>query len=516
MQTHVVKDDLMRTHHWLAPLFGLLVSLGMYSEVDAQPPYSETSYGPTTSGPTGSPYEADALYSPNLGYQSSGVNPDPRGMPPGFEPWPRISPYDNQYVQTRLERDGFWHQDIQNHGRRYFFGLDYLKWKPRAAQGGLLGEQGNPLGEDEVEFVNVPRTEISDRTVDTLLIDPFDVVRMSAPYGGEIGREEELDKALINERKGKSPSNGLSLNWGYFNPGGSGFEIDGILLGESNSYWSRGIGHPDRFNDSIDARITAMIPMLTDNDADGDGIPELAFARYDWKFQFQHETSTAGAGFKLYTDPFYSTDTTKISFFWGLQYLYLRENFDFWGMNSGATYVANPEGDPIPITIAQVTDPTNTILTSRLQSHLAGPQLGLRYEVGGESFRLYGLGALGIMANNEQLNLDGIGFGDQFDLAFDPNLQFQDRDASTHVSPMLKLNINAECAPFQYIPGLRRLNVLETAKLRAGYTLLYVGEVARPYDVIEWRDQPDTPFIHNKDRTDWYAHGWNLGLTWEY
>src|SRR5690606_29729898 len=89
-----------------------------------------------------------------------------------------------------------------------------------------------------------------------------------------------------------------------------------------------------------------------------------------------------------------------------------------------------------------ISSPIHSHLTNVVRTHLAGPEIGLRYDLGGRAFSIWGHTKFGLMMNHEKIDLDGnnIGHGLTSDMLVDPNdplkYAFEDAEDHTHVSPL--------------------------------------------------------------------------------
>ena len=157
---------------------------------------------------------------------------------------------------------------------------------------------------------------------------------------------------------------------------------------------------------------------------------------------------------------------------------------------------------------------------------MVGPEIGVRYDLGGKKFKLWGQTKFGILANSERTRLSGDNIGmvtrqNNFNLPSPENNRpnrFSDRKNNSHVSPILEQSIFMEAPIFSSIPLLKRVKILRNARFRFGYTLVYVGEVARPYESIVWRGHPAEglyPTI-DVDRSSWWTKNLSYSINWSY
>ena len=482
----------MRKQHWLAPIWAAALLLTTVSSSYGQAPPGGMMPAPVYGGGYPAPMAG--------GGPGSVPIADPSLVPAGFNPWPSISPYENRYSQTTNE-GGLWFNSTSNAQREYYFTADAtLKWVRRpnrswVGSGEIINETlGNASG--------VP------------------VLTVGGAFDDDVAGSQLVDKSVTGNVIDKGSSPGFNLAWGYEEVDGSGANIEGWYQSELEWVWRRGqsdITTPALYL----ARVTAAVPLL-DNNNNG-----VVF--YDQKFEIKQDSSSGGAAFNVFLTPRYksSSGTFKIRPSWGLRYMFIREHFSFYGVDSGfrsSTITIPP--DPLPFDFppgtpdipnaAQIVPAYFSRLNSNVNSQLAGPHIGLNWEAGGDDFKLSGGLKFGLLANFERVKLSTEGLGDPItNLAYSQFASTSASQSHTHVSPMLEYNIRADWYLFQHLPLLREMKVFEDAKFRFGYNLMNVWQIARPNDVIAWRGQPLDSFIDMK-YTKWYMHGFTLGLDWRY
>jgi hypothetical protein len=170
--------------------------------------------------------------------------------------------------------------------------------------------------------------------------------------------------------------------------------------------------------------------------------------------------------------------------------------------------------------------PIESYLNNRADQHLGGAEVGLTYDFGGESMLLSGSSKIGLLANYAQLRMDGDNIAMH---TRDSNLllpsvddatpnSFSDQQFHTHASPMFEQQFTAEAPLFRYVPVLRRLSVFEKARFRAGYSILWIGEVTDTAASIVWQGNPAAglfPTIREK-RNTYATHNYNFGVSWDF
>ncbi|MBT4864230.1 MAG: hypothetical protein HON53_03800 [Planctomycetaceae bacterium] len=318
---------------------------------------------------------------------------------------------------------------------------------------------------------------------------------------------------------------------------------------------------------------------------------------YDVSFRLKNRTESLGTSLNFISTRKVRSKYIKANFVFGGRYVYINESFRFDGEDSGLGYetitdtdepffsrakvhslpnfvddnsdniideaifveddlgggqggggAATTEGRAVRLdlvaAIAGTEHPGNyqAFLESKMTTHLTGPEVGLNYNLGGDTFRIRGLTKVGLMANFEKIKLSGnnIGdannIGDTIDLEelADPLLagvvdsplvtptaanptpnDFASTYHTTHVSPLLEQKVSAEFPLFRYIPMMKRKAILQNATFTAGWSVIWIGEVARPTQSIVWKANPRAGLFPSIkiDRADWWTMNWSFGLT---
>lgn len=305
-----------------------------------------------------------------------------------------------------------------------------------------------------------------------------------------------------------------------------------------------------------------------------------ASAVYDLDFRIKFAVEQYGAGLRWQMMPLVKNNWIRVNPNAGLRFTSLEESFSFYGRHSGWSYGSlgagaggggnnqnnNPEilfhslpnffddnsdgiidnagliedqttgqggGGGNQAGTASFTPPTNAIypitsvLRSRVNSYLAGPELGLSYEIGGDSLKIGGRSTFALLANHERMQLQGDNI---FVTTRESNLiqptaadprpnDFSDSNNTTHVSPLFEQNFYVEGPFLRYIPVVRRANIFRNASVNVGYTLTFIGEVTRPDENIHWQGNPAAglfPSILKNDRSTWKSDMLNIGITWKW
>ena len=298
-----------------------------------------------------------------------------------------------------------------------------------------------------------------------------------------------------------------------------------------------------------------------------------ASSPFDLEFRVSTKSRTYGASVTWIMAPRYSTKKFMLRPTVGVRYMRIQESMRFYGQDSGLTYdnledldegfngdvkLHSPpngiddDGDGITDNAGLVeesdsgggggggadeefrfviyNDPSMYPLTSTLsnvsRSDLIGPEIGLRYDLGGEKFKLWGQTKLAVAANSERMRLKGNNIGivtrqNNFNMPTPEDPQpnrFSDSDRHSHVSEIIEQSLFAEAPLFAHIPILRRSTILSEARFRFGYTVLFVGHVARPFGSIYWAGNPSEGLYPSIDtrRTSFWTENYSFSINWTY
>ena len=299
---------------------------------------------------------------------------------------------------------------------------------------------------------------------------------------------------------------------------------------------------------------------------------------FDLEFRVDYNVETWGGSLNWMSTPIVRRSWLRVRPLVGIRYLQLRERLRFTGRDSGLTYgeeagsesnadikihslpnhfddnrdfvidnagfdetTQQPQGQQqqqgqqvtVPsVPFIQFRDPLlspfpiTSFLENDIRSHLAGPEIGLQYDIGGMRFKISGHTKFALVANHTRAWMDGDNIAmitrdadllPQTPEEARPN-RFSDKDTHTTVSPLFEQSIFAELPIFGALPVIRRVPILQDATFRVGYTFLAVGLVARPSDSIVWQGNPREglfPYI-KMDRSTWTASYWSFALDWHY
>jgi len=350
-----------------------------------------------------------------------------------------------------------------------------------------------------------------------------------------------------------SPSTvaGLQGEVGYFNEDESGIKLSGwgALSGDSQFQRGQATYNGITINQSIidvigGGLITTMngnIPL--DNGEPVPGAPifgDGSTAKYDILYRLRMSTAAYGTNMSLYHQPIYKDNGIMLRPLWGARYLYIDENFGFTGIDSGYTYTLNSAGSTsgsgtgtgtgsgsssssssgggiyaTTTSLSRLYNMYTATLNNKVQSNLAGPEIGLRFDLGSprKGFNVSGESILGLMVNYENIQMSGNQIGDALGdvrirgyttpRILDGDSSFSHSRNSTHLSPTFQQSIYADFDFIDVIPVLRHMAALDNSSFRIGYTVLWVGALSRPADTIKWQGYPLYPQIENSHNSWW-------------
>ncbi|HVV99022.1 MAG TPA: hypothetical protein VHB77_01710, partial [Planctomycetaceae bacterium] len=251
---------------------------------------------------------------------------------------------------------------------------------------------------------------------------------------------------------------------------------------------------------------------------------------FDKSYDLFFRSQAYGSDIDWVSTPFFERGSFKLRWMAGVKWVKIREQFLFIGQDSGLSYSVDPtSGQPLTGTIAVVPGVSayTAALNAASTNTLGGPQIGVRYEIGGEKLKIWGQSRLAIAANNNSVGIGGYNLGDPFSMLqpgggvgfptptpTNPRpTAFGSTQTHTNVSPIFDTQIFAESYVLRYVPLLNKIYIFNRAKFRVGYNFMVVSDVVRPNDSIRWL--APTPVIINK-HTNWSFGATSLGLEWKF
>lgn len=500
----------MRLPLWLATLLGILPVLAGGRAAPAQGPWSEggpgsagvayfdspegppRAFDPPVFDPPGIASFPDPLYPPPGTYPTNtpvAVQEGFTGVPPGANPWPQISPYDHAFDQ-HYHKDGLWHRATSDEFQRFVI----------------------------VEGMVVQYRRPSGRFVGSLDVDSQIFFQpLAQAQGFRPSAAVNLREIFDNEW---DETGGLRVRLGNINPDGSGLELIGWWGGDHSRELL--FGDPNARFEVINS-LSANNPGLPlDNGIDGlqpASAPVNAY--YDKNVLIAYSEEAFGSSLTWMSSTAWDLKAFKLRPTMGLRYMGIREKLSFRGRGSGGNdFVQFPPGTGPTVgnntpRNPRVGDDFEGTFHSVVRNHLLGPEIGFRFDLGGDRFKIINETKIAVAGVYEDFSLNGKGLGNGgFDPNYDPTATFADSTHHGHISPVFEETVSFEANLFGYIPVLKKVQMLDKAKFRVGYTLTWVGHIQRP-DAITYLAAPD--FLQIKsERSDWYMHAFNAGVTWEF
>lgn len=544
----------MRIHHWFRTIAGALALTAAAESGHAQ------EYG--VPGPGMAPPPGYGPANPGTMY--------PQGVPQGFDPWPQISPFGNGNLDQDQYRNsgGLWFQDLIYKHRDFYFGVD-------AVYGFTKGEGNTQIGAPTMSQSDVTNGltgympdpiagPVGGNTGGTSTEHPSQVFLDPRVYpypfyyvdGGDVFSTPRNDLFPVRKDNilGNVNAAGLQVRWGFDDADGVGMMFNGFYMAPNSQLFQVG-------QDSINGiPITPEIVNLTQgkflNPLGGSlpvytGLPLTvtstdplisgtfgsmgASQKFDILFSVERKIESAGAGMAFYMNPLYKTSATMLRPYVGGHYMYVKESFGFRGIDSGYMYEIDgvtqgaggtntvPSFRPDWDTAIPLYDQFEARLNSTVQTHLAGPEVGLRYDLGrSDGFKVWGATTLGLMANQSNMTLQGNNIGEVpfTSTAYGINMleedaRFSSKRSHGRVSPLFEQTIAIDSRIFEALPYTNEIPVLNTAIFHFGYTFTAIGQMNRPLDVVNWNGFPLTPTLNNNTQAFVY-HRFNFGLEWKY
>ena len=502
-----------------------------------------------------------AAFQPSFGNQDPNVL-YPAGVPQSYQPWPAVSPYQSANVASdqHYNSNGLWFRRILHRNREYFASFEVMStWYRDAGQAGIGSPtaiinpatdvpQGQPVNGGFGAFPSVPN--FTGGVQGYFAVDPgvfpFPALAVNAAVFVNDATAEAYPIHSASVLADPDAEPGLLGRFGFFNEDDTGMQISGFWAAPASQSFQRGF---DTINGvPVTQDLTSLLNGQNLTPRNGvipldNGEPITGFfdfgtgstAKYDVLYRLESSTQSMGTNISFYTQPLYRNSGVKIRPLWGLRYLYIDEHFGFRGIDSGFNYDVDSDNDdestfrPEGTTATRIYDQYEATLNHKVQSQLAGPEIGLRFDLGGDGdgFKMWGESIFGLAANYEEMQLTGNNIGDPLvdfrvngndpPRMLDPNnvSEFSDSKSNTHVSPMFQQSIFADVQILDVVPVINKMEMFEAATFRIGYTLTYVGHVARPADSTEWRGFPLYPRI-NTNYKNWWMQQLHAGIDWRF
>jgi hypothetical protein len=519
----------MRIPHWPALVCGLVLAVTLGTTAVAAPPRSAAP-GKVSLARANDDADDDSDSEPFAG-GGNGFQPVQYGVPPagasgqtapapeepGFyapgvaapNAWPQESPFSQFRSQETYNDAGLWMYNTEDEfDYTSLFSLDYLYGSGKKPGNQLIGAPG---------------------------IAPGNTARNTNFFQGQPGTYP------TNYSTNIFPNvhlDGLKVLVGREHPDGSGITLSGFALFEQslNNYYQEYRATP---GDTSTLRALYGIVVLNPNGS-------YTVLPFDSGLFQQYTQAVYGADMDFWFTPFFQRDTFKFKFMGGVKFLRIHEEFYLQGDDSGLGYVAGAAGggggatgDPTLITGPFTTLPLilpsggvplsaySTYLRSSTTNNLVGPQIGVRYELGGDKFKIWGQTKIAVAADVEQSTLNGNNWnalkapGPANTVVGGPDLVnftqagvFNQKITNTHISPIFDTAIYGEFNGFALIPWVNHWQIFKNAKMRVGWNYVFVNEVARAAANINYNIH--TPTINTSDRTSFGFSTVNFAVDWRF
>ncbi len=535
----------MRVHPWIASILsGLALSAGGQAAWAQQQelgsiPGGESAgiplYSPSPAGPglPGYPAGIRPVVPPPAPPPSGAWDPIAAGQNggPGYlpdqKPWPAISPFENRFVEHTNE-GGLWFLRKNNSSRRYFTNVDYRfahYERPTSTKvGSIIAPQTNTAAGVATEFLPVDTGVLYDS-----FLGNFHGLGGGTTGGGTGTTQNQtggsVSNVAVNERhlQSRPAVNGFKIDFGFQEPTGDGMIFSGWYTPQAHWLYSRGFNAtPQEIANRTESAlgkplvITNALP-LNDGIPDGvNGTINGTYVTYDRLFQLDYQTVAGGGDMNWLFTPFWKDDWYQFAPTAGMQFLYIGEEFMLNAADSGGTVTFNvPPGLENPTSFVAGT-PFESQIVSKVNSFLFGPQVGLRFQVGGDNLKLIGHSNFGLAMNHQRLELSSFGVGDPASGFFSQTARFHEKQEHTLLSPITSHEVSFQAHVFQYIPLIRKVHFLSEANFRIGYQIQAAYNVQRPNRTVQYNGFPLIPAIRTDQETSWYVQSYNFGVNWNY
>jgi len=591
----------MRIQHWLTAIMSLLAPLvvGATSLAQSGSPWAPQSAPGRI--PAGYYPAVDAngypAATPPPMFQPAFSNNNPQALypptaPQTMQPWPQISPIMNPDVayDRVINRDGIWLNDVVRRNRQYYGSVEYLQSFIDGATGAQVGSKTAVIRNDTLDFQGALLNTwplggpINGSDIGPVLypvgpgVYPFVFVQADTDDFPGVVTLLPLDIFPIRNTsvfRSQMSNPGFRVRAGYRDGDGTGLSIEGWFGFQSNETFQIGSDKingvpitqdliagvdlstfvqedlPDEFDTGffqLPFTKTGALPLAENSGAIDFLFPGAGFTgtttKFDLMYRLDYATQAGGGNINYYLGHIYKRPDAEIASFVSARYLYVDEYFRFHGLDSGFHYDIDLGSDPPTFrpdgsVIGPIYPLFEAELRSTTTSNLAGPELGLRGDLGrADHFKMWWTSSVGLMANHERGNVAGYNIGNPHffnanigdpadandDSGFgvlDPSLNmfandttFNNTKSHMHVSPTFSLGINAELDVLGVLPYIEKVSLFDHANLNFGYNLLVVGKLARADNSINWRGFPEFPSSVIR-RDTWWAHQFSVGLAFE-
>lgn len=417
------------------------LSQGYYPPVNASggapegypPPAEGYGYGYDPNAGYGYPPYAGGGYPPAYGTPEGQIG----SIPPTMAPWPAVSPFEHNFDQTHMD-GGLWYNNANNDKRHWYFSVEYLWSKTMRPERDLIGSVNHQIP-----------------------------VVPTAPWIFPSHTAGAISDNLNHP--------GIRGRIGFMNTDDTGWDVTG---------W--GVFRTSQIGDIQGNPFTGNIFQLKTlgSITYNDGSRTL----YDSQFTQDYTTEANGVDVSWYTTPFFSRKNLKLRLVYGAKYVRVYEQWRLQASDSNLNYIyAVPSG---AITVPTITNsglaPFTSNMLSSVNSNLVGPEVGIKYEIGGDKLRFWGMTKFSPAVNIDSVNLSGNNMTDRVTAGLGGGPYFSDSGSGVHFSPILDTSIFAEFPIFGYLPILNKMSLFKDCNFRIGYNYMRIGLMERPAGDIDY------------------------------
>lgn len=324
----------------------------------------------------------------------------------------------------------------------------------------------------------------------------FPVPNMLAMDGATVGTQTP---SVVGQSSGVDNANGIRLKWNYTTEDYGRIQFTGFWLGDATQHFKRGLGTMTSGADPDTVSVTAATGY-------GDGSGGGHTVPFDQYYRIELESTATGL----------SGDFAPSGYWWGAtlfqptigaRYVSVDEVFSMAGADSGLDYEHEASGAPVESSLdppVVAFPPYTARLRSSADNELYGPQIGINFLTTGKTLRFGGESRLGIMFGDADLNLRGNTISD----TFTANAPFSTSDSESFDSVLFEQSVFMDVNLSHLTDRFDPFTCDNEFILRLGWSLLYLSDVVRPTDTINWLE---TPQIRSRE-VDLVLQTWSAGL----
>lgn len=298
---------------------------------------------------------------------------------------------------------------------------------------------------------------------------------------------------------------GVRGRFGWDNPDDSGVMLSGFYIFKNKQ--SRGPGRIYWGSDIHQLQPIASIPL--DDGGSGTVVP------FDSAFVQRYNQYLFGGDIDAYLAPFFVRPSFQMKWLFGAKYVQIAEQFSVQAGDSGLGYTVNTTNNTIDYSTVQYIGipPYEMSIQSSTTNRLVGPQIGVRYDLGNETIKVWGQTRFAVAANFVESRLSGVNVVNGFQASAQQGPPFAQGDKTTRVATLFDTSVYADFHFFSMLPLLHYVDFLRQAQFRIGFDYLLASEVARPTNVINY----NTPTPTLKGNRTWFdLKTLSLGINWTY